>query len=168
MNVTQKAAMLNFQANMESSEMSNEQAGRARDKKIEKQMSALDKQNDAANGRATAGDIQGGASATAGALGAAAAICMCIPGLQIVGAVLGAVAAGIMLAGYLGTRGTEQNAAELDHDAGVQNVAAEQLDADIDKAQEERRESRTKVQQQLQAALQQEQQTQETRRMTFS
>lgn len=168
MNVTQKAAILNYQANMESSELSSDRASRARDKKIEKQMDALDKQNDAANGRATAGDVQGGASAAAGALGAAAAICMCIPGLQIVGAVLGAVAAGIMLAGYLGTRGEEKKAAELDHDAGVQNVAAEQLDADIDKAQEERRERRSKVQQQLQTALQQEQQMQETKRMTFS
>ena len=167
MNVTQKAAILNYQTNMESSELSNERAGRARDKKIEKQMDALDKQNQAANGRASAGDVQGGASATAGALGAAAAICMCIPGLQVVGAVLGAVAAGIMLAGYLGTRGQEQKAAELDHSAGVQNVAAEQLDADIEKAQEERRERRSKVQQQLQAVLQQDQQQQETRRMTF-
>jgi len=168
MNVTQKAAMLNFQANMESSEISNERAGRAREKKIEKQMDALDKQNDAANGRASAGDVQGGASAAAGALGAAAAICMCIPGLQIVGAVLGAVAAGIMLAGYLGTRGQEQKAAELDHDAGIDNVQAEQLDADIESAQEDRKERRAKVQQQLQAALQAEQQQQEVRKQTFA
>lgn len=168
MNVTQKAALLNFQANMESSELSNERAGRARDKKIDKQMQALDKQNDAANKRATSGDVKGGASAVAGGLGAAAAICMCIPGLQVVGAVLGAVAAGIMLAGFLGTMGADKKAAELDHDAGMDNVVAEKMDADIENATEERKERRAKVQQQLQAALQAEQQQQETRRMTFS
>lgn len=167
MNITQKATILNYQSSMESSQLASEEAGRARDKKIEKQLTALEKQNDAANGRASAGDAQGGASAAAGVLGAIAAVCMCIPGLQIVGAVVGAVAAGIMLAGYLGTRGTEQKAADLDHSAGVDNVNAEQLDADIEKAQEERRETRSKVQQQMQVALQQEQKDAETRRMTF-
>jgi uncharacterized membrane protein len=169
MNVTQKAALLNFQSNMESSEISSERAGRAREKKIDKQVAALSKQNDAANGRAGAADKQGGASAVAGGLGAAAGICMCFPPVgTIIGAVLGAVAAGIMLYGYLSTRGEEKEAAALDHSAGIDNVQVEQLDADIQEADDGRKEMRAKVQQQMQAALQTESEQQQVRRMTFS
>ncbi|MCA9552658.1 MAG: hypothetical protein KC933_21675 [Myxococcales bacterium] len=168
MNVTQKAAMLNYQTNMESAQLSNEEAGRARDKKIEKQIDALEKQEDAAQGRAGASDTQGGTTAIAGTLGAVAAVCACFPPIgTIVGAVLGVVAAGIMLGGYLATRGQESKAADLDHDAGLDNVAAEKLDADIESAQDERREKRAKVQQELQMALQQEQESAKVKEMTF-
>ncbi len=169
MNVTQKAAILNFQANMESSDISSERAGRAREKKIDKQMDALNKQNDAANGRAGAADTQGGASAIAGGLGAAAGIAMLFPPVgTVIGAVLGVVAAGIMLYGYLSTRGEEKEAAALDHSAGLDNVQVERLDADIQEADDNRKEMKAKVQQQMQAALQAETEQQQVRRMTFS
>jgi Flp pilus assembly protein TadB len=168
MNVTEKAVLLNYQANMESNKLSNEEVGRARDKKVEKQIQALEKQEDAAKGRADANDTQGGTSAIAGTLGAIAGVCACFPPIgTIVGAVLGVVAAGIALYGYLSSRGKEEQAADLDHDAGMDNVAAEKLDAEIESAQEERKERRAAVQQQLQMALQQEQESAKVRQMTY-
>ena len=50
----------------------------------------------------------------------------------------------------------------------MDNVVAEKLDAEIESAQEDRKERRSKVQQQLQLAMQQEQEEQKVRQMTFS
>lgn len=158
---------LNTQAQNESAKLDRKDIDRAREKKIDQKMKALDLQKEAGTKRGNAQDTKSGLNAAATGLGAAAAVCACFPPIgTIIGAILGAIAAVLAIVAHMQTKGAEQDAAKIDEKAGIQNVAAEQLEGEIEEKQEDRREQRAQNRQNIQQLLQLEgEERQQTREL---
>ncbi len=157
MRVNADVVYLNTVANQQSAELDRERASDARQNKVDKQMRALNLTEEAADKRGDAQDTQAVCNSVATGLGAAAAICACFPPIgTIVAAFLAVAAAIVAIVGMAMTHGEQQEAADIDHQAGAQNVEAEQLEAHIEEAQDSRRERRQQVQAQMQQFLQAE------------
>jgi hypothetical protein len=158
MSVQRNLVYLNTVAGQETAELDRERASEARKEQIGQKMLALDKQEQAGNVRGDAQDTQQLCNSVASGLGAAAALCACFPPVgTFIAAALAVVAAVVALVGHLSTQGAQQEATTIEKEAGLNNVAAEKEEAEIDDATERRKESRATIQAGIQQFLQAEQ-----------
>jgi hypothetical protein len=165
MSVQRNMVYLNTVASQETAELDRERASDARQGQIKQKMAALDKQEQAGDVRGNAQDTQQVCNSVATGLGAAAAICACFPPVgTIVAAVLAVVAAIVVLVGALANQGKQQEATDLDKQAGLNNVAAEQMEAEVEENTERRKETRASIQANIQQFLQAESEQRQTAR----
>lgn len=151
------------QLQMESSAYDRDAVDRMRQDQIDKKRESLTGRNEASNIRGDAQDTSTAGQAGSAAIGAAAAIgtAACVAAsIPIVGAIIAAIAAVIvaviLIAVHLENQGKEREAAMLDKQAGLQEVQAEKLDAEIDDKQDASREAREKLANDIQQFLQYE------------